>query len=301
MNGGVRHMRVIEGGVKEPPYPADTSVVGSRFPLDLPRMTASNTWTLAAPTPELRPWLLMLWAISWTQVPAGAYDDDDALIAARIGMPLTMFKTYRSTLMRGWWKASDGRLYHNIVSELVLDKLAERQAWRKRHGAVGNTSHRGGTAVHHGGTARAGAGAGAGGTTTPISVGTVETTSYVGKGERGKPEKPLARKLALPPWIDPHVWQTYLEMRQRKRAPLVEGIWPKAFKRLEKLAAASGHRYTANEILEHCTLRSWQGFFLPKDDDEPHRGTRHDERAKRDAERTRVLDGLTGPTRPRRG
>jgi hypothetical protein len=242
-------LRVVEGSANAPPYPPDTTVVASRFPLDLPRLMASDTWTLTAPTPELRPWLLMLWVVSWTQVPAGSFADDDALLAAKIGMPLHAFQLSRGTLMRGWYKATDGRLYHNIISELVLDKLDERAKWRKRHGVPDQTSHRSGTTVHHGGTAvngddaaqppsrtpvdnqshrggtaRAGAGAGAGaGRVKTLPLGSVESQSFVGKGSgetradsltltAPEAEKPSKRKPAthLPEdWELPEAWKAW--------------------------------------------------------------------------------------------
>jgi hypothetical protein len=37
--------------------------------------------------------------------------------------------------MRGWWKATDGRLYHPEITKIVMAVLATRAGWRKRHSA----------------------------------------------------------------------------------------------------------------------------------------------------------------------
>jgi hypothetical protein len=126
------------------PYPADTKAKGWRFELDLERIRQSDTWALAtAPT---RPWLLMLWTTAWEQTPCGSLPADDALIAARIGMDQRAFAKIRDVLLRGWWKADDGRLYHDTITERVLlmltkkDKDRQRKAgWRARQG-IGRTA-----------------------------------------------------------------------------------------------------------------------------------------------------------------
>jgi hypothetical protein len=111
------------------PYPSDTRAKGWRFELDLERIDQSDTWAL---TPlDLRPWLLMLWASAWRQTPCGSLPDDDALIAVRMGMKATVFTKHKATLLRGWWKAVDGRLYHETLVEMVLAKL-ERQRFFQR-------------------------------------------------------------------------------------------------------------------------------------------------------------------------
>ena len=114
----------------EPPYPADTRAKGWRFELDLERVMQSDTWALA--TPELRPWLLMLWTVAWQQTPCGSMPSDDSLIAARLGMKPAPFKKAKDVLMRGWWLANDRRLYHSTIAERVLDMLGRKEGERKR-------------------------------------------------------------------------------------------------------------------------------------------------------------------------
>ncbi|WP_212644898.1 hypothetical protein [Delftia sp. PE138] len=113
-----------------PPYPAETRAKGWRFELDLERIEQSDTWALAPA--DLRPWLLMLWATAWKQVPCGSLPDDDQLVAVRIGMKPAQFAKARAVLMRGWWRADDGRLYHDTVAARVLDMLGAKVKERQR-------------------------------------------------------------------------------------------------------------------------------------------------------------------------
>lgn len=115
---------------REAPYSADTRAKGWRFELDLEQIDQSDTWALTPP--DMRPWLLMLWATAWRQTPCGSLPADDALVAVRIGMKSTMFAKHRPILMRGWWKALDGRLYHDTIVKRVLEMLEARNKERDR-------------------------------------------------------------------------------------------------------------------------------------------------------------------------
>ena len=106
------------------PYPADTKSKGWRFEIDHERIRQSDTWALAKP--ETRPWLLMLWMVAWEQVPCGSLPADDELIAAKIGMSGKIFEKHKRVIMRGWWEADDGRLYHNVIVQRVEEMLVKR-------------------------------------------------------------------------------------------------------------------------------------------------------------------------------
>lgn len=112
------------------PYPANIRAKGWRFELDHERIRQSDTWALAAL--EIRPWLLMLWMTAWEQTPCGSLPQDDELIAARIGMPLDQFQAAKPRLLRGWWLAEDGRLYHDTLAERVLEMIERRDGERTR-------------------------------------------------------------------------------------------------------------------------------------------------------------------------
>lgn len=115
------------------PYTAETRAKGWRFELDLEQIAQSDTWALASP--DLRPWLLMLWSISWQQVPCGSLPNDDDIIAARIGMKPAAFKKARAVLLRGWQEHEDGRLYHPTVTRRVLAMLEVKQKEKDRKAA----------------------------------------------------------------------------------------------------------------------------------------------------------------------
>lgn len=132
---------VSNSAAPEPPYPSDTRAKGWRFELDYERIEQSDTWALA--TPEMRPWLLMIWLTAWKQAPCGSLPANDLLIAARIGMPDRQFAAHRDILLRGWWLASDGRLYHPALTDHVVamskkrrDDATRVQALRKRAASV---------------------------------------------------------------------------------------------------------------------------------------------------------------------
>lgn len=112
------------------PYPADTRAKGWRFELDHERIRQSDTWAIAPA--DVRPWLLMLWMVAWEQTPCASLPDDDALIAARIGIQAKTFAKHRAVILRGWWKAEDGRLYHDVMVERVAAMLAKRERDQKR-------------------------------------------------------------------------------------------------------------------------------------------------------------------------
>lgn len=115
------------------PYAPETRAKGWRFELDLEQISQSDTWVLASP--DLRPWLLMLWSISWQQVPCGSLPAEDTIIAARIGMKPGVFAKHRHVLLRGWYAADDGRLYHPTITRRVLAMLETKQKEKDRKAA----------------------------------------------------------------------------------------------------------------------------------------------------------------------
>lgn len=108
-----------------PPYPADTRAKGWRFEIDTEAIKASDTW-LRAKHGAVKGALLLLWSEAWQQTPCGSLPDDDELLALLIDMPDETFVQHRAVLMRGWSKASDGRLYHDTITKRVLAMLAKR-------------------------------------------------------------------------------------------------------------------------------------------------------------------------------
>jgi len=87
-------------------------------------------------------------------------------------------------------------------------------------------------------------------------------------------EKPKERKedckegrktgyiIDLPPYIQPAIWNEYLEMRKKIRKPMTDYAKYLAMKKLERFQSQG---YDPNKILEQSILHSWQGLFLTKD------------------------------------
>jgi hypothetical protein len=122
--------------MKPVPYPPEIKARGWSFDLDVERIEASDTWALAGN--ELQPWLLKTWFVAWKSLPVGTLPADPKLFAARIGMTWSQFEAARDVLMRGWWLADDGLLYHDTIAERVQEMMAHREkdrakakAWRK--------------------------------------------------------------------------------------------------------------------------------------------------------------------------
>lgn len=110
--------------MKPPPYPGDVRAKGWRLELDHERIRQSDTWALASS--DQRPWLLMLLMVAWEQTPCGSLPADDELIAARLAMSPELFTSWRPKLLRGWWGADDGRLYHPVMTECVQEMTQRR-------------------------------------------------------------------------------------------------------------------------------------------------------------------------------
>ena len=123
-------LTVVQTNLPAPPYPADTKSNGFRFELDVDRLKRSDTWVLA--TPEMRPWLLMVWMVAWDQIPAGSLPADKAAIAAHLGMDARLFQANADILLRGFKPHSDGRLYHPFVASRVLEMISRRKGTAER-------------------------------------------------------------------------------------------------------------------------------------------------------------------------
>lgn len=117
------------------PYPADTRAKGWRFELDYERIEQSATWGLTTLKPEARPWLLMTWYTAWKQTPCGSMPADTEVFAGLIGASDATFSKHRKVLLRGWWLADDGRLYHDTLVQRVLEMLKQRRGDADRQAA----------------------------------------------------------------------------------------------------------------------------------------------------------------------
>lgn len=75
-----------------------------------------------------------LWLKSQDQVPAGSLPDDDVQLCrlAELGRDLKTWKKIRAMALHGWYLCTDGRLYNDVVAEIVNDQWQGRQAHADR-------------------------------------------------------------------------------------------------------------------------------------------------------------------------
>ena len=111
--------------MKPAPYPADTRAKGWRFELDYEQIEQSSTWALAGP--EGQAWLLKLWLLAWRQVPCGSLPAEEDVISALLGMLPKAWAKHRRVLLRGWYGAEDGRMYHPTITARVLEMMERRR------------------------------------------------------------------------------------------------------------------------------------------------------------------------------
>jgi len=116
------------------PYPADVRAKGWRFEIDYEKVEQSDTWDLASEVPMAQPALLMMWLVAWKQVPCGSLPNDESIIRAKCRVPQDMWVTFKPVLMRGWWLAEDGRLYHDTIVQRVCEMLEYRRKEAERRG-----------------------------------------------------------------------------------------------------------------------------------------------------------------------
>lgn len=117
-----------------PPVPVDADLTDFRFmPLEVARLRRSRAWLLCKRRPELAFFMLNLWTAAWHDRPAGSLEDDDDVLADAAMCSPERWAKVRKDVMRGWFKASDGRLYHPVVAEKVLDSWHGKAVarWRK--------------------------------------------------------------------------------------------------------------------------------------------------------------------------
>jgi len=113
---------------KPAPYPPTSFAGNAGLLVEVARALGSDTWAKASD--DERHWLWSIWLLSWVQVPMGSWQDDDEVIARKIGVSLARFRKSRHVLMRGWKNHDDGRLYHPVITEKVLALLKGREKER---------------------------------------------------------------------------------------------------------------------------------------------------------------------------
>lgn len=102
------------------------------MPLNVRRLRDSRF--AASADPEAFRTGVLLWCAAWHQVPAGSLPDDDVELAllAGFGRNVGDWQKVRSGALYGWSKYSDGRLYHRVLVEAVLEAWSRREEWQEQ-------------------------------------------------------------------------------------------------------------------------------------------------------------------------
>lgn len=116
-----------------PLVPADVDLRDFAFtPVEFDRLFKSETWLLSNDAEKVA--AITLWGRAWSQVPAGSLPNDDRLLAHLSGTG-PRWKRLKPMALRNWRQATDGRLYHPVVCEKVLEAWLEKLATRLSSGA----------------------------------------------------------------------------------------------------------------------------------------------------------------------
>jgi hypothetical protein len=117
-----------------PLTPADCDLQDFPFmPLMVSRLRKSKAWVKARRNPALGFYMINLWASAWHDVPAGSLEDDDDVLADAAMCEPSKWPKARDEALRGWVKCSDGRLYHPVVSERVLEAWTAKTERRDKN------------------------------------------------------------------------------------------------------------------------------------------------------------------------
>lgn len=247
------------------PYPPDTRAKGWRFELDYEKIEQSSTWDLAAEVPMAQHALLMMWYVAWRQEPCGAFPDDDDVIRAKCKVPRKTWEQLRPILMRGWWKADDGLLYHDTITARVLEMLEYRRKEAARRS--GNRGKPADSDRSPGVVPRDTHGTPP--TQPPDATGSPDTGT--GTGTISSPDKPVkkARKRAppfdaavieLPDWLDRDLWGEWVQDRRERGKAITERAAGQQLQALEEYRVA-GH--SPERTIRHAIASGNQGLYPP--------------------------------------
>lgn len=237
------------------PYPADTRAKGWRFEIDTERIEQSDTWPLAAEIPMCQHALLMMWMIAWTQSPCGSFPNDEAVIRAKCRIPPAMWAKCRDVLLRGWWLADDGRLYHDTLVTRVEEMMGRRRsdsdrqaAKRRREALEAAATHTGITGVSH---------------VTPTVVtpesstdNRIPTSSFptVKKKARAAAPPSVAVSVLIDAGLDEQTATEFIAHKAGLKAPLTARAWA------DHLREAGKAGWTALLAAEKVMAKGWKGF-----------------------------------------
>lgn len=117
----------------EPPLPTDLDLSSLEYmPLVIMKLRRSKAWLKAKRRPELGFYMMNLWMVAWTEKPAASLDDDDDVLADAAMCDPCRWEEVRELAMHGFYKCSNGRLYHPFLVEQAEKALEKRLKWREK-------------------------------------------------------------------------------------------------------------------------------------------------------------------------
>jgi hypothetical protein len=126
----------VDNVAPDPLVPSECDLTGLPFmPLDVQRVIDSDLFALA--TGDEFKAAFALWCKSWSQRPAGSLPNEPRVLARLSGVALADWERMADMALHGWRLCSDGRFYHPVVCEKVLETWTARLAHQKRS-AAGN-------------------------------------------------------------------------------------------------------------------------------------------------------------------
>lgn len=252
------------------PYPADTRAKGWRFELDYEKIDQSDTWGLAAEVPMAQAALLMLWLVSWRQEPCGSLPNDENIIRAKCKVPPAVWAKCRGLLMRGWWLAEDGRLYHDTITKRVVEmmeyrrKEAERRAGNRAKNKDSGGSPAGQPSDSPDGVPRDTSGV------PDTGTGTGTTTEPNGSGKaprkRAAPPVTVPAETLIEAGFDESTAAEFIAHKAKAKAPLTARAWA------DHLSEATKAGWTPMQAAEKVMAKGWKGFEAKYVAREPPRG-----------------------------
>jgi len=117
-----------------PLLPSDVDLRDFGFmPLQVERLRRSKQWLIAKRRPEIGFFSINLWMAAWHEVPCGSLEDDDDVLADAAMCSPDKWPSVKEDVLRGWFRCSDGRLYHPVVCEKAADAWSDKlhYRWRK--------------------------------------------------------------------------------------------------------------------------------------------------------------------------
>lgn len=115
---------------KRPPIPKDADLRSFQWmQLDIIALLNSETWAVAKHIPDASRACINLWIKAFHQVPAGSLPNNDAILADYADVQ--DWASVREIALRGWYLATDDRLYHDGVKKCVTRSLKKQTSGKE--------------------------------------------------------------------------------------------------------------------------------------------------------------------------